>query len=132
MLSSPQYETIEDALRDLVRALGGTKSVGAKLYPALPIDQAAGRVSDGLNPDRRQHFSPAELLWMLRAGRGAGHHDAMAYFAAAADYEQPRPISPAEELAELQRDFIRSTAALKEIGTRIETITARAALRSAA
>ena len=46
--SAEQYETIEDALRDLVRALGGSKAVGAKLFPTLPIDQAAGRVSDCL------------------------------------------------------------------------------------
>lgn len=31
------YENIEDALRDAVRALGGTKAVGGKLFPSLPI-----------------------------------------------------------------------------------------------
>lgn len=127
-----QYETIEDALRDLVRALGGSKAVGSKLFPTLPIDQAAGRVSDCLNPDRRQHFSPAELLFLLRRGRAAGHHAAMAYVAASCDYEPPRPMSPAEELAEMQAAFIRATAELKAIGHRIETITARANMRTAA
>lgn len=131
-MNAAQYETIEDALRDLVRALGGSKAIGAKLYPTLPIDQAAGRISDCLNPDRRQHLSPSEVVYLLRAGRAIGHHATMAYFAASCDYEPPRPLSPAEELADLQSTFIAYAAELKAIGHRIETITARAALRSAA
>ena len=56
------HESIQDALREVIRAAGGAKIVGAKLWPSLPVDQAASKISDCLNPDRRQHFSEAELL----------------------------------------------------------------------
>ena len=126
------YENIEDALREAVRALGGSKAVGAKLFPSLPVDQAASRVADCLNIDRRQHFAPSEVLWLLRQSRIAGHHETMASLAAVAGYEPPRPASDPEELATLQQAFIRATSDLKAIGQRIETITARLSLRPAA
>lgn len=126
------YENIEDALRDAVRALGGTKAVGGRLFPSLPIEQAASRVADCLNVDRRQHFAPSEVVWLLRQARISGHHETMAYLATVAGYEPPRPASDPEELAALQQAFIRATSDLKAIGQRIETITARTAIRSAA
>ncbi|HRD87796.1 MAG TPA: hypothetical protein PK752_05970 [Accumulibacter sp.] len=126
------YENIEDALRDAVRALGGTKAVGGKLFPSLPIEQAASRVADCLNVDRRQHFAPSEVCWLLRQARIAGHHETMVYIATVAGYEPPRPASDPEELAALQQAFIRATSDLKAIGHRIETISARAAIRPAA
>ena len=126
------YENIEDALRDAVRALGGTKAVGGKLFPSLPIEQAASRVADCLNVDRRQHFAPSEVVWLPRQARIAGHHETMVYIATVAGYEPPRPASDPEELAALQQAFIRATSDLKAIGHRIETISARAAIRPAA
>ena len=126
------YENIEDALRDAVRALGGTKAVGGRLFPSLPIEQAASRVADCLNVDRRQHFAPSEVCWLLRQARIAGHHETMVYIATVAGYEPPRPASDPEELAALQQAFIRATSDLKAIGHRIETISARAAIRPAA
>ena len=126
------YENIEDALRDAVRVLGGTKAVGGKLFPSLPIEQAASRVADCLNVDRRQHFAPSEVCWLLRQARIAGHHETMAHLATVAGYEPPRPASDPEELAALQQAFIRATTDLMAIGQRIETISARAAIRPAA
>jgi hypothetical protein len=117
-----QYESMEEALRDLVRALGGTKAVGAKLFPALPIEQAASRVSDSLNPDRRQHLAPHELLYLLRMSCQAGHHCAMQYFCAIAGYEQPRPTRDEQELAELQAAFVQAVADLHRMTSAIEAL----------
>ena len=55
-----------------------------------------------------------------------------AYLATGAGYEPPRPASDPEELAALQQAFIRATTDLRAIGQRIETISARAAIRPAA
>ena len=75
------HESIQDALREVIRAAGGAKIVGAKLWWWLPVDQAASKISDCLNPDRRQHFSEAELLHLLRIGREIDCHAAMHYIA---------------------------------------------------
>lgn len=95
------HESIHDALREVIRAAGGSKVVGCKLWPSLPVDQAASKISDCLNPDRRQHFNEAELLHLLRIGR---------------------------EMQALQQQFILATKELKAMSQRLEAITARANL----
>jgi hypothetical protein len=116
------YETMEEALRDLVRALGGSKAIGARLFPSLPLEQAAGRVSDSLNHDRRQQFAPHELLYLLRMACQSGHHAAMHYVCAITGYEQPRPSRDEAELAELQAAFVRATSDLQLMARRIEAL----------
>ena len=41
------HESLNEALTDAVRALGGSKKVGAALWPAIPMDEGAG--ADSLN-----------------------------------------------------------------------------------
>ena len=52
------FDSIIDALGEIVRACGGPKAVGAKMRPELPVEQAAGWVRDNLNATRREHFTP--------------------------------------------------------------------------
>ncbi len=102
--------------------------VGCKLWPSLPVDQAASKISDCLNPDRRQHFNETELLHLLRIGREIDCHAAMHYVAAICGYSQPDPVTPADEVQALQQQFILATKELKAMSQRLEAITARANL----
>ena len=61
-------EDIHDALRDVVRALGGVKDAGARLRPELPADAAGHWLKDCLNPERRHRLDPEQVLWLLREG----------------------------------------------------------------
>ena len=97
------HESIQDALREVIRTAGGAKIVGSKLWPSLPVDQAASKISDCLNPDRRQHFNETEVLHLLRLGR---------------------------EVQALQQQFILATKELKALSQRLEAITARANLQA--
>ena len=40
------HETLNEAMTDAVRALGGSKKVGALLWPAKPVDEAKNRLND--------------------------------------------------------------------------------------
>ena len=122
------HESIHDALREVIRAAGGSKVVGCKLWPSLPVDQAASKISDCLNPDRRQHFNEAELLHLLRIGCEIDCHAAMHYVASICGYSQPDPVTPADEVQALQQQFILATKELKAMSQRLEAITARANL----
>lgn len=93
------FDSIIDALGEIVRACGGPKAVGAKMRPELPIEQAAGWVRDCLNPTRREHFSPDQVLMLLRLGREADCHAAMHFLAGEAGYSAPTPVSPETEAA---------------------------------
>lgn len=108
------HETVNDALRECVAALGGSKKVGAEMRPEKTPEEAGRWVADCLNPDRREHFDPDHLLYLLRAGRAAGCHAAMNYLAREAGYADPIPVEPEDERARAQRDF---ELAVKALGT---------------
>ena len=125
------HESIIDALRESIYSAGGNKPVGAYLYPDLPVDQAAGRVRDCLNTDRREHFSPGQVLVIARLARDAGNHALMNYLADELGYLKPVPVEPENQLAALQRDFVEATKTLHLMATRIEVITANSVRRVA-
>jgi hypothetical protein len=131
MQMSLVHESITDALREAINACGGNKKVGPVLYPDLPVDQAAGRIRDCLNPDRRELFSPDQVVLIARLARDAGNHAIMNHLAVELGYLKPAPVEPEDEIARLQREFVEATKSLHTMATRIETITATAVRRVA-
>jgi hypothetical protein len=116
------YESINDVLREIVHALGGTKKVGNLMRPQKTIDDAGRWVSDCLNPDRREKFDPDDTMWLLREARKVGCHAAINFICSDAGYSNPLPIEPEDELAQLQREFIESTKCLSRMASRIEQL----------
>lgn len=113
------HESINDALREVVAALGGTKKIGALMRPEKSPDEAARWVSDCLNADRREKFNPEHVLWLLREGRKIGCHAAMNFIAQDAGYSA-QPIEPRDEMAELQRQYIEAAKNMGKLADRIE------------
>jgi hypothetical protein len=91
------YEDFNDALHDLVQALGGFKKVGPKLWPALPAEDAAHRLRHCLNRDRREKLAPDELRLLLRWGCEAEFHGAKYFLDDDAGYGRTAPLDPREE-----------------------------------
>lgn len=114
------YETPEDALQSLVDALGGYKRVAADLWPALPAAEAGRRLADCLNPARAHKLELREVLWLLKRGREAGCHVAIAYINETCGYAEPEPVNPEDEHAKLQREFISAVAHLQTIQKRMD------------
>jgi hypothetical protein len=123
------HETLTDAMREAVQALGGNKKLGAVMYPDLPVEQAAGRVRDCLNPDRREIFSPEQLVLIARLAKAAGNHSIVEYLALELGYLKPVPVDPENEIARLQREFVQATQSLHHMASRIEAISATAVRR---
>jgi hypothetical protein len=116
------YESINDALRDLVATLGGLKPVGARLRPELGADHAGRWLSDCLNADRREHLTPEQVMFLLIEGRKAGLHGAMTWLASECGYSAPAPLEPQDERAELQRAFVAATHHQAHILARMERL----------
>lgn len=95
------FDSIIDALGEIVRACGGPKAVGAKMRPELPVEQAAGWLRDCMNAGRREHFTPEQVLFLLRLGRDVECHAAMHYLAGESGYSAPAPVSPETEAAQI-------------------------------
>ena len=122
------HESIYDAMRDAVRAAGGSKKVGTMLWPAKSVTDATDRVNHCVNPNREEKFALTELLFILRAARESGYHGAMQFIAAECGYRQPDPLEPQDEQAALQREYIESVKAAQRIAARLHHRSGRATL----
>ncbi len=120
------HESIADALREVVQALGGTKATGARMRPEMPADQAGRWLNDCLNADRREHMTPEQVLWLAREGRAVGTHAIMAYMCAEAQYAAPVAVEPEDERAALHRQYIEAAKLMAGIAERIERTNVRA------
>lgn len=116
------FECPEDAFSHVVSVLGGAKAVGAKMRPDLAPDAAARWLKDALNADRREQLHPSQVIWLLKSAREAGIHDAIRWIASECGYTSPDPVSPPDEMAELQRQFITVSKNLEAMTARMEAI----------
>lgn len=108
--TSPLFvDTIEDALREAVKGMGGAKSVGARMRPEKLSIDAGMWLSDCLNVDKRDKLSLEQVMWIVREARQAGCHIAMHFICESAGYEAAKPVEPEDEKAKLMRDFIEAT-----------------------
>lgn len=117
-------ESLTEALREVVRACGGSKVVGAKLWPEKAPDAAARLLQDCLNEQRSEKLSPDQVLLLTRMGRERGCHAVMAYLAQECGYASPVPVEPEDERAQLQREYIDAVKALSALTHRLERVDA--------
>ena len=132
MQMSLHHESIADALHEVVQAAGGPKAVGGRMFPDMPIDHAASRIRDCLNHDRRDRFTPDQLMMILRMGHQVGFHAGMIFLCRELGYSDPAPVEPEDEVARLQREFVEASKALVGMATKIEQMQSRATLKSVA
>jgi len=116
------YDTFSEALKDVVKAAGGAKSVGCKLWPEKTPDAAHRTLLDCLNDNRAEKFSPEQVLLLLKIGREVGCHAAINYVARETGYSDPRPIEPEDERARLQREFVEAQKAMSKLAERMERV----------
>ena len=114
------HDTLEDALRAVVDVIGGPKKVASALWPAKTITEAARFLHRCLEEERAEKLHLHEFLWIMREGRKAKCHIAMAFLADACDYELPVPKDPKDELAGLHREFIDATKKMEDLTNRIQ------------
>ncbi len=99
-------DTIYDALRACVDALGGPKEAGKRLRPEKTLDDARQWILCCLNAERSEKFDPEQVMWLLREARQMGYHDAAYFVADDTGYSHPLPITREAETEKLQREFI--------------------------
>lgn len=126
------HESINDALRDIVKHCGGVKRVSAEMRPDLTIDNAGRWLADCLNDDRREKLSPDQVVYLLKRGRAIGSHEAMAFIAMECGYSTPQPVEPEDERAALQRQYIEAAKSMARIADRIEQMAAPKLARACA
>lgn len=121
------HDSLYDALKDCVRAMGEPKAVAKAMRPEKSIDDARTWLLNCLNPDRPEKFDPEQILWILGEARKVNCHAAMAFIARECGYADPQPIEPEDERSALQREYIAAVKTLSTIQTRLERNSVRAA-----
>lgn len=116
------YEDETDALRELVRDLGGNKAVGPLLRPDLAGERAAAWLKDCLNPERPERLQPSQLFMLLGLGRKHQIHGPSQFILGNVGYHIT-PVEPADEVAELQRAYIESVQLQRKLAERMERLT---------
>lgn len=116
-------ESIYEALKRLVEVMGGAKIVGHRMRPEKSITDARTWLLNCLNEERAEKLDPEQVLLLLRWGHEAGCHDGMNYLCREVGYANPAPLTPADELGELQRKAItaanRAEQASRELFARM-------------
>lgn len=125
-------ESMNDALIECIKACGGSKVVGAALFPELPPEQAQRSLLDAVNPDRPRRLSPEHVVLIMRMARKVGCHAGMQFLCAELGYADPQPVEPRDEMADLMRDFNAAVALQGQIAERMEKAAARVGLRAVA
>lgn len=101
-------ESLNDALIDAVKALGGSKQVGHRLWPEKTVEAAQRHLLACLNEDKPERLSPDHLMLLLRMARDVGHHGTFSHICALLGYSEPQPINPKDELTELLREYMEA------------------------
>ena len=118
-------ESINDALIEAVKALGGSKTVGMAIWPAKGVEAAQRHLLACLNAERPEKLSPDEAHHVERLARSKGCHVIAEFRNHDLSYAEPVPLEPKDEADELRRKFIESTRSLAKLAQRIEHLEMR-------
>ena len=129
------HERIEDAIAAVADRLG-RKRLAQELWADKSPRDSHNLFDACLNPERKERFSPSQLMFIARKGREAGYHSIVTFIARELGYADPTPIEPRDELAELLRANLESNKEAQRRSERIESLLraaeGRPMLRSAA
>lgn len=117
---SAQFDSLPDALSDVVKALGGAKAAGALLWPEKEPVDAGKLLRHCLDPDRPEKLSLEQVVLLLKLGRERRCHSAAAWLLQAAGYREPVPVEPEDERATLQREFVEAARGMERIVRRMD------------
>ena len=117
-----EEQSLTEVLVECVKAAGGSKIVGARLWPEKLVDHAQRALLDALNDERPHRLSPDQVMLVAVLAREAGCHAYMAHCAARLHYTMPVPREPRDEMAELQRAFVASVAAQRALVEQMQSL----------
>lgn len=117
----PFFESAEDALREAVRALGGTKKVGALLWPDKDLDAASRLLMDCLNPNRAEKLDISQVIMILRLAKEAGNYAPFMWIAGEIGYDC-KPVAKADEADRLATVIEQASKTLKNALEKAERV----------
>lgn len=110
----------EDAIADDVKLLGGVKPAAELMFPNKSPARGEDTIRAWMNPSRAEEPSPGELARLIReAKKEAGYSNVARFFEGELNC-RIEFLSPEDEKAQLQREYIRAVEALRSLTDRID------------
>ena len=109
------HETLADALASAVHAIGGFKRAASLLWPTVRPERAYSRLKACLDEGDREKLELCDIVALARHARDAGDHSVMRFLAHELGYAEPQPITPNDQTAALQSQFVAAVAQLETI-----------------
>lgn len=108
------FESINEALIACVKASGGSKTVGAAIWPDLAPDQAQRKLLNALDESRPENLKPSQVMLILKLARQRGFHEGIGYALDSLGYAPTNPIEPKDEAAETMRQIAEGQRQIAE------------------
>jgi transposase len=99
------HEDWRDALKHLVKALGGFDAVGIEIWPAKTRKAAGAWLSDCLNPERPAKLDLEEIQKLLQMGRDRDLHVGLYQLVDDLGYARPATRDPQDVEGEIARQM---------------------------
>ena len=119
------HEDWRDALRHVVKALGGMEAVGIEIWPGKTRKAAGAWLSDCLNHERPAKLDLEELQQLLQLAREKGIHLGLYFLCDDLGYSHPSPTEPLDQEAEIARQIDGSLDRLQALAAKLERIQRR-------
>jgi len=116
------HEDWRDALKHVVKALGGYETVGEGIWPTWSRKKAGSWLSDCLNPERPAKLDLEDIESLLRLARQHGIHVGLHHLCDNTDYQRPETVEPEDAKARLQREFIEAQKQMQAMAKRLEKL----------
>lgn len=113
-------ETIHEAIADDIKVLGGPKAAAAIFFIAKTPDRGADTMRAWCNPSRAEEPSADELFLLIdKARQRAGYSEVARYMEHRLNCGIEF-LSPEDERARLQREFVEAVATVQSLAKRLE------------
>lgn len=100
------FESLNEALIACVKAAGGSKVVGHKLWPEKLVDAAQRHLLNCLNDGKAERLAPEQVLLVAKLARDGGCHAYADFVNQSLSYAAPVPIEPKDEADQLRRELL--------------------------
>lgn len=113
-------ETIEEAIADEIKALGGPKQVAGVFYADKTPEQGAALIRPWCLPNRPEEPSPSQLLLLIEMAKAKQGYSEIARFIEQRLSCRIQWLDPEDEQARLHREFVNAVDRLESIQKRME------------
>ena len=118
-------ETIFEAIADDLKVLGGPKVAAGIFFPAKTPDRGADTLRAWCSASRAEEPSADELFLLIEKARARAGYSEVARYMEQRLNCRIEFLSPEDERARLQRQFVDAVAAVQSLAKRLELNEAR-------